>query len=213
MKRNKLVLFIFWAALILVSIYFYNDNAIAYFRGYRSERFGETFWKNQVWFVAHIAGATCSLFLGPMQFWKSFRTKYMRWHRLSGKVYIIGSLIASIAAFRLSLIYDCIGCRYGLVILAILFFFTTALAWYAIKQKNIKAHKQFMIRSYTCALSFVIVRLPQILPLKFIFSEIQDSAVSRTVQEAFYSFLPLFLVEVAMIWIPSLKKRNYQTKN
>lgn len=213
MKWNKLFLFIFWTALILVSIYFYDDNAIAYFRGYRSERFGETFWQNQVWFVAHMAGATCSLFLGPMQFWKTFRTTYMHWHRISGKVYIIGSLIASIAAFRLSLIYDCIGCRYGSVILAILFFATTASAWYAIKQKNIKAHRQFMIRSYTCALSFVIIRLPLILPLKFIFAIIQDSETRRTVQEGVYSFMPLFLVEIALIWIPSLKKTNNHFKN
>jgi uncharacterized membrane protein len=208
MKLNKLLLFIFWAAIILVSIYFYDDNVLAYFRGYRSERFGETFWENQVWFVAHMAGATCSLLLGPMQFWNSFRTKYMRWHRLSGKVYIIGSLIASIAAFRLSLIYDCVGCRYGSVFLSFLFFFTTALAWYAIKQKNIKTHKQFMIRSYCCALSFVLIRLPQILPLKFLFASIEDSVVRRTVREAFYSFILLFLAEVAMIWIPSLKKKR-----
>lgn len=202
---KKILVALFWVILIGLSCWFYYDNAIAYLFGYRSERFGDTLFNNQVWFVAHIAGTTCSLFLGPMQFWKSFRTKYMRWHRIAGKVYIIGSLIASITAFRLSLIYDCMGCRYGLVILAVFFFFTTALAWYAILQKNIKAHQQFMVRSYTCALTFVIVRLPQILPLSFIFSAIDDRMTRRTVQEWIYSFMPLFIVEIVMIWIPSLK--------
>lgn len=30
-----------WAALIIVAIHFYLDNAVAYFFGYRNERFGE----------------------------------------------------------------------------------------------------------------------------------------------------------------------------
>jgi uncharacterized membrane protein len=148
-----------------------------------------------------------------MQFWKSFRIKYMRWHRLSGKIYIIGSLIASIAAFRLSLIYDCVGCRYGSAFLSVLFFFTTLFAWYAIKQKNITAHRQFMIRSYCCAFSFVIIRLPQIIPLKFLFVAIEDATVRRTVREAFYSFILLVIAEVTMIWIPSLKKKNYKKED
>ncbi len=194
--------------MIVLSAYFYSENAIAYFFGYRNPRFGETLFQNQFWFVAHIAGATCSLFLGPIQFWKTVRTKYIRFHRLAGKIYIIGSLVAAVCAFRLALIFDCIGCRYSLIPLSILLFITTALAWYAIRQKNITAHKQFMVRSYVCALAFVFVRLYQVLPLDFIFQPITDDTVYAVVIEWTFSILPLILVEIVMVWIPSIRSNN-----
>ncbi|GAB1446446.1 hypothetical protein MASR2M41_22250 [Flammeovirgaceae bacterium] len=192
---------IFWAILILLSAAFYFENAVVYLFGYRNARFAG----NEFWFVAHILGATCSLFLGPIQFWKSIRTKYIRYHRLAGKIYIIGSLIAGVAALRLSLIFSCVGCRFSLFPLSILFILTTSLAWYAITQKNITAHKQFMVRSYTCALAFVFARLYQVIPMEFIFGIVDDPTVKRVVIEWMFSILPLIIVEIAIIWIPSIQ--------
>jgi len=206
MKTRKLLLIIFWTVTIIVSLYFYYDNAIAYLYGYRSERFGLTLFENQIWFVIHITGATFSLFLGPIQFWGYIRKNYISYHRLAGKLYIIGSLIAGGSALRLSLINDCLGCRYSLVLLSILFLLTTSLAWVSIKRKNITAHRQFMIRSYTCALAFVFVRLYQILPLDFLYSTINDAEIRRTVNEWMFSFIPIIIVEVVMIWLPSVKQ-------
>lgn len=210
-KIRKPVVILFWAALIFLSLYFYYENAIAYFFGYRNPRFGELFFKNQFWFVTHIAGATCSLFLGPIQFWKTIRTKYIRFHRTAGKIYIIGSLVAAVSAFRLALIFDCVGCRYSLIPLSVLFFLTTSLAWYAIRQKNIVAHKQFMVRSYVCALAFVFVRLYQVLPLGFIFEPIVDDNIFAVVVEWTFSILPLILVEIIMIWIPSIQSNKIKS--
>ena len=72
-----------------------------------------------------------------------------------GKVYIVGSLIAGLSALRLSLINDCHACRYSLLLLSVLLLFFTSAAYYSIRKYNIEAHKQFMIRSYVCALAFV----------------------------------------------------------
>lgn len=201
MNRNRILFFILWTVLILLSAGFYFENAVVYLFGYRNPRFDD----NQFWFVTHILGATCSLFLGPIQFWKSFRTKYLKFHRLLGKIYIIGTLIAAVSAFRLALVFDCVGCRFSLIPLSLLLFTTTALAWYTIKQRNIMAHKQFMVRSYTCALAFVFVRLYQVIPMDFAFEVIDDSNVKGVVIEWMFSILPLILVEIVMIWIPSIK--------
>lgn len=206
MKTRTLLQIIFWTATITVSIYFYYDNAIAYLFGYRNERFGLTLLENQIWFITHIIGATFSLFLGPIQFWSFIRKKYISYHRLAGKLYIIGSLVAGCSALRLSIINDCLGCRYSLALLSILFLLTTLLAWISIKGKNITAHRQFMIRSYTCALAFVFVRLYQILPLEFLYSTINDAEIQRTVNEWMFSFIPIIVVEIVMIWIPSVKQ-------
>lgn len=204
MNQNRILLFIFWTVLILLSAGFYFENAVVYLFGYRNPRFDD----NQFWFVVHILGATCSLFLGPIQFWKSIRTKYLKFHRLSGKIYIIGTLIAAISAFRLALVFDCVGCRFSLIPLSLLLFTTTTLAWYAIKQRNIISHKQFMVRSYTCALAFVFVRLYQIIPMDSLFGIIEDQGVRVVVVEWMFSFLPIILVEIFMIWIPSLYQKK-----
>lgn len=208
MAISKMLIVFGWIAIIFLSLYFYFDNAIAYLYGYKSDRFGTTFFHNQVWFVAHIIGATFSIFLGPVQFWKFIRKKYIRYHRIAGKLYILGSLVAGLSALRLSLINDCTGCRYPLFILSLLFILTTAMAWYAVKKRNILAHRQFMARSYTCALAFVFVRLYQVLPINFFFSAIEDPSVRRTVNEWFFSFVPLLLVEIWMAWIPSLQQHK-----
>jgi uncharacterized membrane protein len=206
MKANKLLIIVFWTTILIVSSYFYYDNAIAYLFGYRSERFGQTFFENQIWFILHIIGATFSLFLGPIQFWGTIRKKYINYHRFAGKLYIVGSLVAGVSALRLSLINDCLGCRYSLALLSILFLLTTSLAWYSIKKKNLIAHKQFMTRSYTCALAFVFVRLNQIVPLDFLYSSINDPEIYRTVNEWMFTFVPIITVEIFMIWIPSVKQ-------
>jgi len=204
MNLKRILLITFWTILILLSAGFYFENAVVYLFGYRNPRFAD----NQYWFVAHILGATCSLFLGPIQFWKSIRTKYLKFHGLSGKIYIIGTLIAAVSAFRLALVFDCVGCRFSLIPLSLLLFITTGLAWYAIKQKNIMAHKQFMVRSYTCALAFVFVRLYQVIPMDSLFGIIEDQGVRVVVIEWMFSFLPIILVEIFMIWIPSLQQRK-----
>lgn len=204
MNLNKLLLFTFWTVLILLSAGFYFENAVVYLFGYRNPRFDD----NQFWFVVHILGATCSLFLGPIQFWKSIRIKYLKFHRLSGKIYIIGTLIAAVSAFRLALVFDCVGCRFSLIPLSLLLFTTTTLAWYAIKQRNIISHKQFMVRSYTCALAFVFVRLYQVIPMDSLFGIIEDQGVRVVVVEWMFSFLPIILVEIFMIWIPSLQQKK-----
>jgi len=203
---NKIGIIIFWTAILGVSLYFYYDNAIAYLFGYRSERFGHTLFDNQIWFISHIVGATLSLFLGPVQFWKTIRNRYLRYHRLAGKLYIVGSLVAGVSALRLSIINDCIGCRYSLALLSILLLLTTSLAWITIRRRNIAAHKHFVIRSYTCALAFVFVRLNQLIPLDFLYSPINDPVIQRTVNEWLFSFVPIIAVEVFMIWIPSIRQ-------
>jgi uncharacterized membrane protein len=202
----KLLVIVFWTTIFVVSSYFYYDNAIVYLFGYRSERFGQTLFENQMWFILHIIGATFSLFLGPFQFSGTIRKKYISYHRLAGKLYIIGSLVAGVSALRLSIINDCVGCRYSLALLSILFLLTTSLAWITIRKHNIIAHKHFVTRSYACALAFIFVRLNQIIPLDFLYYPINDPVIQRTVNEWMFTFVPIIAVEIFMIWIPSVKQ-------
>ena len=206
MRYLKLTsLFAFWAAIIALSLYFFLDNVVAFLYGYRSENFGDTFFNNQFWVVSHLIGGTAALAFGPVQFFQGIRTCYPTAHRTMGKVYIFGALITGLSALRLSLVSPCFPCRISLLILAVLVLFTTLAAWWSVKNKNIKSHRQFMVRSYVCILSFVAVRIDGLLPLDFLFGSTQEYLFRRVMNEYFFSFVPLLCTEIIMSWIPSLK--------
>jgi uncharacterized membrane protein len=205
---NKTFWVIFWVAIISLSYYFFIETFIDYGNGYIPENFKRSFFDSKIWFIGHILGASAALILGPLQFWKSIRNKYPKYHRYAGKIFIIGSLIAAVCAFRLNLMYDCRPCRISLGILSVVWLFTTAAAWWAIKNKNIIAHRQFMVRSYTAALAFVFIRIFPLLGYKNVFPFIETQMERRTTAEWLCWIVPFLIIEIYMIWQPSLYSRK-----
>lgn len=198
---------IFWTTILGLSVYFFIEHVGVYFTGFRSESYSG----NPIWVSSHLIGGTLALVFGPVQFSQWIRNRYLTFHRLTGKFYIFGAFIAGLSGLRLALISSCTPCRVSLFILAVLVIATTFSAWWAVKNKDVTAHRQFMVRSYICILSFVAVRIGGLIPLDFLFGPIEDPAFNRTVNEYFFSFVPLLLGEIGMIWIPALKK--IKTKN
>ncbi len=209
---RKVFWFIFWITIIGFSVYFYVITILDYRGGYVPENFKRGFFDSKIWFIGHIAGASAALLLGPLQFWKNFRTKYMKYHRIAGKIFIIGSLIAAVCAFRINLMYDCKPCRVSLGILSVIWLACTAAAWWAIKNKNIKAHRQFMVRSYTAALAFVFIRLFPLLGYKAIFPFLDTTIERRTTAEWLCWVIPFLIIEVYMVWWPQLKTVQHKIK-
>jgi uncharacterized membrane protein len=196
-----------WIVVIAASAYFFMDNVWAFTQGYRSNIIGDSLFNNQVWVVAHLVGGTLALFTGPVQFWKFVRNRYINFHRVLGKIYLAGTFLTGLSALRLSLVSHCAPCRISLFITAVLLLFTISAAWYTIKQRNVKAHRQFMVRSYVLLLAFVLVRIDGAIPLTFLFGEIQDKTYNRIVQEYFFSFAPLIFTEIGLTWLPMLRRR------
>lgn len=198
---ERLLIIISWIVIIGLSIFFFLENVVVYLTGFKSN----TFISNPLWVGLHLIGGTLALFFGPIQFSKWIRSKYLSFHQLTGKFYILGAFIAGISALRLSLISTCSPCRVSLFILAVLVIATTFSAWWAVKNKNVTAHRQFMMRSYICVFSFVAVRVGALISLEFLFGQIDDPTFNRTVNEYFFSFVPLIIGEIFMIWLPTLK--------
>jgi uncharacterized membrane protein len=205
---NRVLWILFWAIVIGLSLYFYVETFLNYFEGYVPENFKKGFFESKIWFIGHIAGASASLLLGPLQFWNRIRTRYMKYHRVAGKIFIIGSLIAAVCAFRINLMYDCKPCRISLGILSIIWLFSTAAAWWAIKNKNIKAHRQFMVRSYTAALAFVFIRLFAIIGYQKLFPFLDNLSDRRVTAEWLCWVIPFIAIETYMVLWPSLKPRK-----
>ncbi|MGZ5219632.1 MAG: DUF2306 domain-containing protein [Chitinophagaceae bacterium] len=203
---NRLFWILFWLLIIGLSLYFYILTFIEYSQGYIPENFKKGFFESKIWFIGHIAGATVALLLGPIQFWNKFRSRHMRYHRTAGKIFIAGSLLAAFCAFRINLMYDCKACRISLGILSVIWFAATLAAWWAIRNKNIKAHRQFMVRSYTAALAFVFIRLFALMGYKTVFPFIDTTLERRITAEWLCWVVPFLIIEIYMAWWPSLKK-------
>jgi uncharacterized membrane protein len=193
-----------WSFILLLSGYFFLDNVIAYFYGYRSRTFGETLFHNQLWVVMHMVGGSMTLLLGPMQFWPFIRKRFVAFHRLSGKIYMTGIALIGISAGRLSLISSCVPCRISLFLLTVFAVVSTWFAWRAIKTRNTKTHRHMMVRSYICVLGFVAVRIDDVFALDFLFGNITDPTFRRVVNEYFFSFVPLIIAEICITWWPSI---------
>lgn len=204
-KRGNTVFWaLFWMGLVGLSLYFYVTTFVDYIEGYVPPNFKLGFWFSKIWFIGHIAGASAALLLGPLQFWGRFRVRYPKYHRWAGKVFVVGSLVAAVGAFRLNLLYDCVACRVSLGILSVLWFWFTAVAWWAIRHRNVQTHRQFMVRSYTAALAFVFIRLFPLFGYQTVFPFLITQLERRITAEWLCWIVPLVVVELYMVWWPQL---------
>lgn len=202
---GKILIIIFWSFLLVVSTYFYFENVIPYFKGSSNEKITNRQWVKIVHFIA----AACTLFLGPLQFWPFIRNRFKKWHRRAGKVYIGGSIISALMVFYLLADYQLPGAVPSLGFLAVIWLFTIVAAFWFATKKNFKLHKQFMIRSYVCALAFVFIRLlPYINEYTGLFNFIENTEMKGTVYEWICWVYPLMITEFLLIWWPSIKKQR-----
>jgi uncharacterized membrane protein len=206
---KKLLIILFWALFLLVATYFYYNNVSAYFSDGLEPRKKAEKW----WLVIHFAGAACTLFLGPIQFWPYFRNHFRKWHRTAGKFYIGGSVISALMVFYLLSNYPLPGSIPSLGFLAVIWLFTTITAFWFATKKNFKLHKQFMIRSFICGLAFVFIRLlPVINNYTGVFNFIKDDEMRSTVYEWICWVYPLLITEFLLVWWPSLSKQKLYKK-
>jgi uncharacterized membrane protein len=102
-----------------------------------------------------------ALFLGPLQFWTALRRRYARFHRWTGRIYLVSVGIgATMAPFMIgqSSLADWVY-HSGLAGLAFAWAGTSALALLAIRRGNVIQHREWMIRSYVVTFGFVAFRI------------------------------------------------------
>lgn len=111
-------------------------------------------------FFIHVYASMWVLFAGFTQFSKKMLKNNPRLHRTLGYIYVADVLLITGPAGLLMGFYANGGTvsRIAFVLLAVLWLFFTAMALIKAKQKNFKAHRQFMIRSYALTLSALTLR-------------------------------------------------------
>ena len=106
---------------------------------------------------AHIGGGTIMLLAGAVALRIGLTRNWFRWHRPAGFTYIAGGTVASVVALVRS--FDTSHTP-GLstATLSMVWLAFTAMAWRAIRNRQIEQHREWMIRSYVVTWTFVFCR-------------------------------------------------------
>jgi hypothetical protein len=111
-------------------------------------------------FFIHVYASFWVLLAGFTQFSKNLQRNRPRIHRTMGYIYTIDVLLITGPAGLLMGFYanGGISSRIAFVSLACLWMFFTAMALYKARNKDFKAHRNYMIRSYALTLSALTLR-------------------------------------------------------
>ncbi len=117
-------------------------------------------WHYRVAFFIHVFTAIGALAAGFTQFSPSILRQYPRIHRFAGWVYVLDVLLFA-APSGLVIGYYANGgwtSQTGFCLLAVLWIFFTAIAVQRIRKRDIRAHRDWMIRSFALTLSAITLR-------------------------------------------------------
>jgi uncharacterized membrane protein len=111
-------------------------------------------------FYTHISSSLLVLFLGIFQFIPIFLKKFPQLHRTMGKAYVLLILCVSAPSGFVMSLYANGGLwtKISFSLISVLWFMFTLQAYRKIKNRNIQAHTDFMIRSYALTLSAITLR-------------------------------------------------------
>lgn len=118
---------------------------------------------DRIWmasFYTHIIFGILVLGIGGLQFLKGLRTRYLKAHRLMGKVYVFGVTVSGVAAL-VAAQYSSgfLSSRIGFTAMAVTWLITIFYAYKRIRQKNVREHEFWMIRNFAVTLAAVTLRM------------------------------------------------------
>ena len=165
----------------------FNDNVA--FLKVKQDYIHIPIWKAA--FYAHVFSSIFTLLAGFTQFSNYILKNYRTIHRFVGRVYAWNIFLVNFPAGMIMAIYanGFLPSKIAFCILDCLWFIFTLKAVIEAKRKNIKAHKQFMIRSYSLTCSAITLRT-----WKLILSNLLViSPISLYMIDAWLGFVPNLL--------------------
>lgn len=142
----------------LAALWFTVRSALPYLQMAESH-FGPYFWPRRWGLVFHVAGGILALTVGLIQLWLGLTNRTGRLHRVLGRTYVGAIAVASIGGFYLALTINYnMPYAAGLFFLNIAWVVTTSMALFAIYQRALFQHREWMMRSYAVTFAFVTFR-------------------------------------------------------
>jgi uncharacterized membrane protein len=148
--------------------------------------------------LLHIIPGIIFIILGPLQFVKSIRDKYVRFHRFSGWTFVVAAYIIGLSALVMPLISMPLGGiseAAGSMFFALFFLIAVTKALRYILIKKVDLHREWMLRTFAVGLAIATVR--PIMALAFVIRGLTPQAFLGT---AFWIGFTAHLI-VAEAWI------------
>jgi uncharacterized membrane protein YozB (DUF420 family) len=110
---------------------------------------------------AHILPGAVYLAIAPIQLWRGFRNRHLPVHRRMGRVAIVAGITSGIFAILFGLFQSFGGVLQATAAVVFGVWFITALvtAYRAIRRKDIRTHRRWMIRAFAVGLAVGTIRL------------------------------------------------------
>jgi uncharacterized membrane protein len=120
-----------------------------------------TFEAHKAALYSHVFAAAVALSLGAFQFSTRLRTGRPQLHRWMGRIYLgVGVLIGGVAGLIMSThAFGGTPARLGFGTLAVVWLFTGARAYLAIRGGDIATHRRWMVRNFSLTFAAVTLRL------------------------------------------------------
>jgi uncharacterized membrane protein YozB (DUF420 family) len=157
-------------------------------------------------FALHIFAGIIAYGTAILQFTPAIRNNYISFHRSTGKIYIISSLLCIISLYIIIPRTWCIPCRPSQLIVTTLWLLFIILAYYFIKQREVIPHKRMMISSFICAAYFVTVRVIDSYAMGVFNSLFPNESTALLASDVFVWLVPLVIISI--YWLVKYKKHR-----
>jgi hypothetical protein len=115
------------------------------------------------WLLPHGLAGACALLLVPMQFAEGFRRRHTKVHRIIGAIYVIACFVLAPLGLYIQYLDEAQGAARSFTIETTIqsstLMITTGLGCYFALKRQFTWHRQWMIRSYAVALTFLEIRV------------------------------------------------------
>ncbi len=155
-------------------------------------------------FALHIVAGIVVYGTAILQFTPSIRNNYLSFHRATGKLYILASLICISTLYIMIPRTWCIGCRPSQLTVTSLWLLFITLAFYFIRQRKIALHQRMMISSFICAAYFVTVRVIDTYTMDIFYALFPNKTTAYLASDIFVWLVPLLLFN--LYWL--IKDKN-----
>lgn len=157
---------IFWIMLAILSTliglyplkYLLNEGKIGILNGKPDWLLNSEIWN--ISFYTHIVLGGVALLIGWIQFNAKLRLNKPYTHKFIGKTYVVSVLLSSFSGFYIALFADeGLWASLGFSCLAVIWFYTTLMAYLAVRNKQFLRHQNMMIYSYAACFAAVTLRI------------------------------------------------------
>jgi len=160
LKKTLWFLFVLCAITIGLypAIYFMVDREFGLLSSKSADLLSNLSWN--IGFYTHILGGGITLLAGWSQFMPGLRKRRPRLHRNLGKLYIAGVLLSGVAGLMIG--FFATGgliAAAGFICLALVWLYTTVLAYTHIRHGRVAAHQYWMLYSYAACFAAVTLRI------------------------------------------------------